>query len=120
MLAYTLTISINKIPHNEHGEKKMAESGSKKRVSKKAEVADIADTAEKIVRSKAAELKEKAADLKEFVTDKAQDLTEDVKKYSAQGTKKVAETVKKQPLKAVGVAAAVGAVLGFLFRRRKK
>lgn len=89
----------------------MAES--KRRSSKKVNVEDIAETAKAIVTDKAEEIKE-------FVTEKAAQVGHDIKKYSAQGTKKVVNSVKKEPLKAVGIAAAVGAVFGFIFRHKKK
>jgi ElaB/YqjD/DUF883 family membrane-anchored ribosome-binding protein len=62
----------------------------------------------------------KVEEVKEFVSEKAGHVAHDVKKYSAEGGKKVADTVKKQPLKAIGIAAAVGAVFGFIFRHKRK
>lgn len=84
----------------------------KKKSTKKADLANMTEAAQTVAANKVEELKD-------FVTNKAQHLSQDAKKYSAQGAKKVADSVKKQPLKAIGIAAAVGAVLGFFFRRKK-
>ncbi len=72
-------------------------------------------TAEKAV--KAAE--SKVQEVKDFVVEKATHISEEAKKMGTKGSEKVAASVKKQPLKAIGIAAVCGAVLGLFFRRKK-
>ena len=61
----------------------------------------------------------KVQEVKDFVVEKAVHLSEEAKKIGEKGSEKVAASVKKQPLKAIGIAALCGAALGLFFRRKK-
>lgn len=56
---------------------------------------------------------------KDYAVSTAKKVGGEAKKYAEKGAKQVAHSVSKNPLKAVGIAAAAGAILGFLFRRKK-
>jgi ElaB/YqjD/DUF883 family membrane-anchored ribosome-binding protein len=62
-------------------------------------------------------VRDKAVEQYESVRDSAQEYYEQGKQKAAQWQDDVEQYVREQPMKAVAIAAGVGVVLGFLFRR---
>ncbi|HSI32758.1 MAG: YqjD family protein [Phycisphaerae bacterium] len=64
-----------------------------------------------------ANVRDKAVEKYETVRDSAQEYYAQGKEKAAQWQDDVEQFVREQPMKAVAIAAGVGVVLGFLFRR---
>jgi ElaB/YqjD/DUF883 family membrane-anchored ribosome-binding protein len=65
----------------------------------------------------AGNVRDKAVEKYESVRDSAQEYYEQGKQKAAQWQDNVEQYVREQPMKAVAIAAGVGVVLGFLFKR---
>ncbi len=76
-------------------------------------LSDIKDAAQSIASKEVSEVKK-------IITEKAAQLGAEAKSYSEKGCQKVASSVKKQPLKALGIAALFGAIFGLFVRKKKK
>lgn len=65
------------------------------------------------------DIDETAEKAKDYAVNAAKKAGDEAKRYASKGAKQVAHSVSKNPLKSLGIAAAAGAVLGFILRRKK-